>query len=115
MESNMVNTYFDDSPNRISPLEALNQVKDFFSERCPEYKITSENAAPPYWSIRLTNANIEIIIEGDVGFESKILIAGTSYPLWQFDRRVVNTTKTNSKNIEFVLETLLRFVSEKAR
>lgn len=106
----MVEEYFDNSDIRILPKEAMNLIKNYFESNMPKYLLKNEYVHSPYWSILFSHNEINILIEGDVGFNVKISIENTDFPLWQFDRRVSNTTKTNSKNILFVLNTIKRFL-----
>jgi hypothetical protein len=109
MEGNMVDDYFDNSDIRILPKEAIRLIKEYFNNNMPKYLLKNEYLHSPYWSIAFSNNEINILIEGDVGFNAKISIEKTDFPLWQFDRRVANTTKTNSKNILFVLDVIKVF------
>lgn len=108
----MVEEYFDNSDIRIIPKEALSLIKNYFENHIPEYLLIKEYLHPPYWSILFSHNEINILIEGDVGFNVKISIGNSNFPLWQFDRRVSNTTKTNSKNILFVLNVIKSFIRE---
>ena len=112
MEGDMVEEYFDNSDIRILPKEALGLIKNYFEDNMSKYLLKKEYLHSPYWSIAFSNNEINILIEGDVGFDAKISIENIDFPLWQFDRRVANTTKTNSKNILFVLDTIKRLLQE---
>lgn len=112
MESNMVEEYFDSSDIRILPKEAISLIKNYFKNNIPEFSLKKEFINSPYWSIAFSHKDINVLIEGDVGFNVQITIGNSDFPLWQFDRKVANTTKTNSKNIQFVLNTIKRFIQE---
>jgi len=99
MESNMVN----------SEKNYIKIIKEYFLKNIQEFKLVKENFHGPFWHTKFSNGEIVIIIEGDIGFDARIVIGETEYPLWQFDRSVGSKTETNIENINFVLEVIKSF------
>lgn len=108
----MVKELFDNSDKGISANEAVEMIKNFFKAKFPSYLIKNENVHPPFWSIIYYSKDIEVKIEGDAGFSVVVCIDKKEYPLWQFDWNVSKATKTNRKNIEYVLNSLNEFLKE---
>lgn len=103
MESNMVSS-FSSSNNSI--------VTDFFSKNLPEFTFLSQTSHGPYWGVRFSNNDIEVNVSGDIGFSIEVIIAGTKFELWQYDRKVIDKMKTTNENILYQLNVLKSFLKE---
>ncbi|MFO0489151.1 MAG: hypothetical protein ACK5ZY_12835 [Cyclobacteriaceae bacterium] len=87
-------------------------VKKFFKEELQSYTVISETSYGPYWGVQLKDTEIEIRISGDIGFSIEVIISGSKFDLWQYDRKVNNAMNTSDRNILYQLEVLKRFLSE---
>jgi hypothetical protein len=87
-------------------------VKKFFKEELPNYTIISETSHGPFWGVQLKDTEIEIRISGDIGFGIEVIIGGSKFDLWQYDRKVNNAMNTSDQNILYQLEVLKRFLKE---
>jgi hypothetical protein len=94
------------------PNEVVHFIKQYFNKELPMCNLLEDYAESPYWKVRYSCNDIEIEIEGDIGFNTNIIIDNKSNPIWQFNREVVNKTKTNSKNLAFVLEVIKDFLKD---
>lgn len=99
MESNIVEDYFDNSNIGIQPNNALEIIDKYFQEHIASFDKIKENSNPPFWYIEFSKGTTSLIFEGDSGFTVNIKIDGKNFPLWSFDRRVNDATKSNEKNI----------------
>ncbi len=94
------------------PNEVVYFIKQYFSKELPMCNLLEDYAEAPYWKVRYSYNELEIEIEGDIGFNTNIIIDNKSNPIWQFNREVVNKTKTNSKNLAFVLGVIKDFLKD---
>ncbi len=109
----MVEELFDNtSSNGILPKDAVNLIKQFFETNLSMCNLIEEYSHSPFWKVKYVYNDIEIEIEGDIGFNVEIIIDKKEYPLWQYNREVINATKTNSKNILFVLGVIGDFIKD---
>ncbi len=102
MEGFMVNKWTSDNNT---------MVKDFFKVNFPEFILNEEISHGPNWGVRYTKDNeIEVRIEGDIGFGITIRIDDEQLDLWRFDKTVMKHQKTSSENIDFQLSVLKKFL-----
>lgn len=94
--------------------ENINFIIEYFKKNLPQFNLTSEFSNGPYWGIKFSNVEIEIVIEGDIGFGVEIIIESKKYPLWQYDKRVNEAMQTNQKNLQFQLDILKNFLKEES-
>lgn len=89
----------------------IDLVKKFFEREMPKFLVLSENYHSMFWEISFVNDELQIKITGDVGgFSISIFIENDEYPLWQYDRSIIEATKTNDKNILYQLSILKKFL-----
>lgn len=110
MESNKIDNLFDNK-YIMNFNAALNLIKSFFTSNLPSFKLINEyNKSTGYWGIKYCYNEILVSISCDKGgLEKVIIIDGKEFPLWQFDRRMVNVETASEKNIIFTLNVIKRF------
>ena len=97
--------------NMVNPHNEL--IKEFFQKELPSFTLLSENAHSMFWEIKFANDKIEIKISGDAGgFVVSVFIEKTEFPLWQYDRKVIELSETKDENILSQLLILGRFIKE---
>ncbi|GHT71692.1 hypothetical protein FACS1894174_08620 [Bacteroidia bacterium] len=92
--------------------ECCEIIKVFFTKNIPHFYLIKEWAKAPFWHIEMRKENIEIEIDGDMGFHIYIHIYNSKYPLWQYDRSVNNKAISTEENILYQLNVLKRFLNE---
>ncbi len=85
-------------------------VKDYFKVNFPKYNLLNEISHGPFWGVEFFNDEIVINVKGDAGFKIEITMGGTIFNLWQYDKSVMNATKTSEQNIIYQLDVLKRFL-----
>ncbi len=117
MESDLVESQFDNSNIGILPVDAISIIKQYFNEKLPSFSIKEEHFYTGYWVVKFINQEMGVFFDGDIGgvFSIYVIIGEKEYPLWQYDRSVNNAMKTNRKNILYQLEVLKRFLSENSQ
>jgi hypothetical protein len=103
MESNMVNNWANHN---------CSIVEDFFKRNFPQIRVLKKYAQSPYWYIIFEYEYIKVEIDGDIGFSIDIFIEDSKYPLWQYDRSIVNNMKTTDENILYQLHVIKRFLND---
>lgn len=103
MESSMVKSFSNSN---------IELITRYFRDNLPRYRVIHESSHGPHWTVKFAKGEVEINVSGDIGFSIEILIDGTKYDLWQYDRSVNEAMKTNDKNILYQLDVLKRFLSE---
>jgi hypothetical protein len=79
-------------------------VKAILKKDLPERKINSENCYSMFWEITFSYKSLEAKISGDVGgFELLVTIEGKEFPIWQYDRSVIEKSKSSEENIRYQL------------
>ncbi|MGQ1948764.1 hypothetical protein ACT3CD_16860 [Geofilum sp. OHC36d9] len=108
MESDLVN----ETPTL--PIESVNIVENYFNENLAKQKLIDKGTHAGYWWLTYIDNEIKIHFDGDIGgvFNVIIYIEEQEYPLWQYDRRVLDASKTNSKNLTFVLGVVSEFLKD---
>ena len=92
--------------------ERLNAlVIKYFKDYLPAFRVKKEFSYGPFWGVTMIGEGVEIKIEGDVGFNIKILIDNKDFPLWTFDRKVGDAQQTTDENILYQLSILTKFLN----
>ncbi|ENA1749471.1 hypothetical protein [Flavobacterium psychrophilum] len=95
--------------------ESLNNlVIDFFKEYFPHFVVKNETIYGPYWGVSLIdNKGIGVRVRGENdGFDIVVDIDNEEFPLWKFDRSVIDATDANDENIFYQLSVLESFLSD---
>ncbi len=113
MESDMVEN------NILNSEDSLSFVKQILDKELKDYKETKSGFYAGNWWINIENKeeNILVQFEGDMGynFSIYIYIDGKKFPLWQYDRKVINATETTKKNLSFQIGILKDFLISENR
>lgn len=110
MESNMVNPNTEVS---LSPQEAVSAVKSYFERNFSDLILIEENIMMGYWVLKFKKENRIIFFDGDIAgvFNTYLLINEKQIPLWDLDKNLFVSPKTNIKNLMHILESLKRIVT----
>lgn len=73
------------------------------------------NSTWPLLGSTLEKDYVDVHVFGDIGFSIEIVIDGSRFELWQYDRSVNDAMKTNEQNIIYQLEVLRDFLNEKPK
>jgi hypothetical protein len=84
----------------------------FFKKHLPQFSIFQEYAYSPYWTMIYIYEYIKITIHGEIGVSIDVFIEDSNYPLWQYDRSVLNKFATIEEEIWYQLSILKRFLDE---
>lgn len=83
----------------------LTLIKDFF--------VVAESSYSMFWEIVLGTPELQTKISGDAGgFSIDIIIGDTEFPLWQYDRKVIDLAKTTNENIRQQLNILNKLIEQ---
>jgi hypothetical protein len=109
MEGYMVISEFDNT-NGISGKDAIDLIKNYFQSNLNKLTLIEEYVYSGYWGVKYSYQGVLISISCDRGgLETFIIIDEKEFPLWQFDRGVINASIASKKNILFVLDVINRF------
>ncbi|GHT71689.1 hypothetical protein FACS189455_4080 [Bacteroidia bacterium] len=110
MESDMV----DNDTLCLYPQDCLDLVMLFFSKEFKNFELTKSGYYTGYWWLHYVDIveDVTISFDGDIGghFFIDLIISGTKYSLWQFDRNVDQVTDSCKKNILYQLNVLKQFL-----
>jgi hypothetical protein len=87
-------------------------VKDFSKKYLPQFSLIQEYTYSPYWTMIYAYEYIKITIHGEIGVSIDVFIEDSNYPLWQYDRSVLNKFATIEEEILYQLNVLKRFLNE---
>ena len=93
----------------ILPSEAVDIAIRYMEVYLPEFELIENGNSGPYWWVKFVNDDVKIHITGDRGFYIEIIIDGTSYDLWRFDRKVSLANETTKANLMLHLEVVREF------
>ncbi|GAB6013002.1 hypothetical protein [Viscerimonas tarda] len=98
MESDMVNVH--------------EIIKDFFKEKLPYFSLITEHSYFRYWNVTYVHGCLKIRINEEIGIMIDVFINDTKYPLWQYDRSVIDKSDRTENDVLYQLNILKRFIDE---
>lgn len=101
MKSNMVNTLYN---------EAFEETLLLYAREKLNLLLTDKWVKLPFWHFEFLYNDIKIIIDGDRAFDISLIIDGTKFYLFQYDRTVIKYNLTNTKNLVYQLDVLKKFL-----